>query len=66
MLLEEPACLGNSIALFEMLYYFKEALAEEVLEEIAGKFFEAMLGSEREEEMACYCELLAQCGVESE
>ena len=55
MLLEERACLGNSIALFEMLYYFKEALAEDVLEEIAGKYFEAMLGTEKEEEMACYC-----------
>jgi hypothetical protein len=35
--------VGNAVALFEMLHYFKEALAEEILAEIAGKVFEAFI-----------------------
>ena len=41
-LLEEDLSIGNAIALFEMLYYFREALSEEVLAEMQGRAFEGM------------------------
>ena len=49
-----------------MLHYFKEALATELLVEIADKTLLAFLRSKNTEGRRCYAELLAICGQESE
>ena len=38
-LLNQPMELGTTVALFEMIFYFREALSEDVLEEISEKAF---------------------------
>lgn len=49
--------------MFEMLYYFKEALHGDVLSEIQVKAFKGLLKAETEVEQRCYAELVAECGV---
>lgn len=49
-----------------MLFYFKEALQADVVEEIQGKAFEGLLNCEEREEQQCFGELVAECGVEDE
>lgn len=62
-LLEEDSSVGNAVAMFEMLYYFKEALHGDVLSEIQVKAFKGLLKAETEVEQRCYAELVAECGV---
>ena len=44
-LLEEESSIGNAVAMFEMLFYFKDALYSEIIQEIMNKSINAFLNS---------------------
>ena len=65
-LLREALSLGNAIALFEMLHYFRQALTQELVLAIQEKAFTGLKNAPSPHHTRCYGELVAKCAVEDE